>query len=65
MINMLINANVLALASYTHQQCTSPQTKMSHLCNISIETQGVTDPQDENNNHSPSIRQETQYRYML
>jgi hypothetical protein len=55
MIAILINARVLAFANYFRQLHPLTRIKMPHLCYISIETQGVTDPQNKNNNHSPSI----------
>lgn len=65
MTDMLIKANALAFASYTYQQGNTPGTKISYLCNISIETQRVTNAQGEDDNHSSSIRQQTQHWHML
>lgn len=66
MITILIKAKVLALANYFRQLHLNPESRyLLYLCNISIETQGVTDSQNKNNNHSSPIGQQTQNRHIL
>ena len=63
---MLIKAKVLAFANWTLLALVRLSLqKLSYLRNILVQTQRIADPQNENDNHSPAIDQQTQNRYIL